>query len=104
MRIGQIVSIEANNVPHVQTGIITKRQKEEQAQYFWYEVLCNDGNYHIFPAFQLSPRLRQIRGCDEAEKTCEKSHNFQQHSTKTATNTLNYIHNQSQNFNFHSQK
>jgi len=93
MRIGQIVSIEANNVPNVQTGIITKRQKEEQAQYFWYEVLCNDGNYHIFPAFLLSPRLRQIRGSSEANKTSTKSHNFQQHSTNTSHNELHYIHN-----------
>ena len=104
MRIGQIVSIEDVNIPNVQTGVIVRRERDPDAQYFWYEVLCNDGEHHILPAFLLSPRLRQIRYCGEAEKTCEKSHNFQQHSTKTATNTLNYIHNQSQNFNFHSQK
>ena len=55
MRIGQIVFIDDSNLPNVQTGIITKREKEEQAQYFWYEVLCNDGQHHVFPAFILSP-------------------------------------------------
>ena len=43
MRIGQIVFIDDKNLPNVQTGIITKREKEPQASYFWYEVLCNDG-------------------------------------------------------------
>ena len=43
MRIGQIVSIEDNNIPHVQTGIIIRRERDpDQAQYFWYEVLAND--------------------------------------------------------------
>ena len=55
MMIGQIVFINDTNLPNIQTGIITKRQKEEQAQYFWYEVLCNDGLRHVFPAFLLSP-------------------------------------------------
>ena len=51
MRIGQIVFIKDANLPDVQTGIITKREKEEQAQYFWYEVLCNDGHHHVIPGF-----------------------------------------------------
>ena len=58
MRIGQIVFIDDTNLPDVQTGIITKREKEEQAQYFWYEVLCNDGHHHVFPAWLLSPAQR----------------------------------------------
>ena len=58
MRIGQIVFIHDNNIPNVQTGIITRREKEEQAQYFWYEVLCNDGNNYVLPAFVLSPAAR----------------------------------------------
>ena len=33
MMIGQIVFIDADNLPNVQTGIITKREKEEQASY-----------------------------------------------------------------------
>ena len=69
MRIGQIVSIEDNNIPHVQTGIIIRRERDpNQAQYFWYEVLANDEKIYILPQFLLSPRLRQIRTSDEAEK------------------------------------
>ena len=44
MRIGQIVSVEDSNIPHVQTGVIVRRQKEEQGMYWWYEVLCNEGS------------------------------------------------------------
>ena len=73
MRIGQIVAIEDNNIPHVQTGIILRREKEEHGQYWWYEVLANDENKYVLPAFLLSPRLRQIRTSDEAEKNRIKS-------------------------------
>ena len=105
MRIGQIVSIEDNNIPNAQTGIIVRRERDpDDAQYFWYEVLANDNKTYVIPQFLLSPHLRQIRTSNEAEKTSKKPHDFQQHSTKSSTNTLNYIHNQSQNFNFHSQK
>ena len=69
MRIGQIVSIEDNNIPHVQTGIIIRRERApDQGQYFWYEVLANDEKIYILPQFLLSPRLRQIRTSDEAKK------------------------------------
>jgi len=59
MRIGQIVFIDANSLPDVQTGIITKREMEDQGLYFWYEVLCNDGQAHVFPAYLLSPAQRR---------------------------------------------
>ena len=81
MRIGQIVSVEDSNIPHVQTGVIVRRQKEEQGMYWWYEVLCNDGCHHVLPEFLLSPRLRQIRTSKEVIKTTKNSHNYQQHST-----------------------
>ena len=56
MRIGQIVSIEDNNIPHVQTGIIIRRERDpDQAQYFWYEVLANDKKTYVLPSFLLSP-------------------------------------------------
>ena len=58
MRVGQIVFIDDQNIPNVQTGIITKREKEEQGMYFWYEVLCNDGQNYVLPAFVLSPAHR----------------------------------------------
>ena len=54
MRIGQIVFIKDKNLPNVQTGIITKRQKEDNHN-FWYEVLCNDGQNYVLPGFLLSP-------------------------------------------------
>ena len=69
MRIGQIVSIEDKNIPYVQTGIIIRRERDpNQGQYFWYEVLANDEKIYVLPQFLLSPRLRQIRTSDEAEK------------------------------------
>ena len=73
MRIGQIVSIDDHNIPHVQTGIIIRREKEPYAQYFWYEVLANDEKTYVLPAFLLSPRLRQIRTSNEANKSTKKS-------------------------------
>ena len=73
MRIGQIVSIDDKNIPHVQTGIILRRERDPNAQYFWYEVLANDEKTYVLPAFLLSPRLRQIRTSDEANKSTKKS-------------------------------
>ena len=74
MRIGQIVFIDDNNLPHIQTGIITKRQREERAQYFWYEVLCNDGQSHVFPEYLLSPAERTV--VTSAVKKCKKISKF----------------------------
>ena len=94
MRIGQIVSIEDNNIPHVQTGIVIRRERDpDQAQYFWYEVLANDNKTYVIPQFLLSPHLRQIRTSNEVNKTSIKLHNFQQHSSKHTKNGLHYIHN-----------
>lgn len=74
MRIGQIVSIEDNNIPDVQTGIIIRRERDpDQGQYFWYEVLANDKKTYVLPAFLLSPHLRQIRTSNEADKITKKS-------------------------------
>ena len=75
MRIGQIVFICDMNLPKVQTGIVTKREKEEQSQYFWYEVLCNDGQHHVFPAYLLSPARRShvtssVKKCKKMSKFC----------------------------------
>ena len=53
MQIGQIVFITDANLPEVQTGIITKKERDPNTQYFWYEVLCNDGQNHVVPAFLL---------------------------------------------------
>lgn len=99
MRIGQIVSIEDKNIPHVQTGLIIRRERCVYEQYFWYEVLANDGEKYVLPAFLLSSALRQIRTSDEVIKTSKKSHNFQQPSTKHTQNKLHYIHNGKQQLN-----
>ena len=80
MEIGQIVFINDDNLPHVQTGIITKRQREEQAQYFWYEVLCNDGQHHVFPTFLLSPAQRSY--VTSSAKKCKKLGNSVHACTK----------------------
>ena len=96
MRIGQIVAIDDHNIPRVQTGIIIRREKEAQGQYWWYEVLANDEKKYVLPAFVLSPQLRQIRTSNEVIKTSEKTHNFQQHGTKHLNYELHYIHNGTQ--------
>ena len=94
MRIGQIVFIEDTNLPNVQTGIITRREKEEQASYFWYEVLCNDGLTHVFPAFVLSPASSRKWIIEEK---AEKIMSILEHnSTKHTKFQLDYIHNQPQ--------
>lgn len=86
MRIGQIVFIDDSNIPNVQTGIITKRQKEEQAQYFWYEVLCNDGQHHVLPAFLLSPAkaTHPILDKNKMKNFANKAAKFMQACTKIA--------------------
>ena len=94
MRIGQIVFIEADNLPNVQTGIITRREKEEQASYFWYEVLCNDGQNHVLPAYLLSPA--NSRKWIIEEKTEKIMSILEHNSTKHTKFQLDYIHNQSQ--------
>ena len=73
MRVGQIVFINDSNVPNVQTGIITKREMEEQGMYFWYEVLCNDGQNHVFPAYLLSPATRESRLWAKVKKYFKKN-------------------------------
>ena len=73
MRIGQIVSIDDKNIPHVQTGIILRREKEPQSQFIWYEVLANDEKTYVLPEFLLSSALRQIRTSNEANKSTKKS-------------------------------
>ncbi len=73
MRIGQIVAIDDKNIPHVQTGIITRKQTEPQSRHVWYEVLANDEKTYVLPGFLLSPRLRQIRTSNEANKSTKKS-------------------------------
>jgi len=102
MRIGQIVFVDDKNLPSVQTGIVTKREKEDQGLYFWYEVLCNDGQHHVFPEFLLSPAQRSH--VTSSVKKAKKSANSVQACTNNTHNQLNYIHNQKQNNNFHSQK
>ena len=102
MRIGQIVFINDSNLPNVQTGIITKREIEDQGMYFWYEVFCNDGQNHVIPAFLLSPAPARVGR--EYKNNAKKLANFVQACTKITHDQLNYIHNQKQNNNFHSQK
>ena len=68
MSIGQIVFIKDKNLPNVQTGIITKRERCNESQYMWYEVLCNDGQNHVIPGFLLSPAGRKIRLQKNGEK------------------------------------
>ena len=94
MRVGQIVFINDSNVPNVQTGIITKREMEEQGMYFWYEVLCNDGQNHVFPAYLLSPAPARV---NRLSKKAQKINNIFVHtSTKHTKFQLDYIHNQTQ--------
>jgi len=61
MRIGQIVVVDDNSLPKIQTGIITKREMEEQGMYFWYEVLCNDGQNHVLPGYSLKPLRGEVQ-------------------------------------------
>lgn len=60
MNIGQIVFVSDSKLPDVQIGIVTKREKEDRGMYFWYEILCNDGQNHVIPDFLLSPAQRRI--------------------------------------------
>ena len=55
MRIGQIVFIDDKNLPGLQTGLISRKEKDYQGEFWWYEVLCNDGQNHVLPGHLLSP-------------------------------------------------
>ena len=94
MMIGQIVFVSDENLPHINTGIITKRQRDPDAQYFWYEVFCNDGQNHVFPTFLLSPAGPRL--AREYKKSQINVHNFLHSSTKHTKFQLDYIHNQTQ--------
>ena len=97
MMIGQIVFVSDANLPHIDTGIITKRQRDPDAQYFWYEVFCNDGQNHVLPAFLLSPAGPRLhRNLQEYREIKQK---MVQGCINFTHNQLNYIHNQSQNNN-----
>ena len=99
MRIGQLVSINDKHMPHIQTGIIVRKQREPESHWMWYEVLCNDGQHHILPNILLSPQLRQIRTSNESNKSATKAHNYLQQGTKYTQNKLHYIHNGKQQLN-----
>ena len=62
MRIGQIVFINDKNLPNVQTGIITRTEQDFISEIVWHEVLCNDGQNHVLPAFLLSPARGALKG------------------------------------------
>ena len=60
MNIGQIVFIQDHNIK-VQTGIISRKEKDYQGEFWWYEVLCNDGQNHVIPGHLLSPADRAMK-------------------------------------------
>ena len=93
MRIGQIVFIKDKNLPNVQTGIITKRQKEDNHN-FWYEVLCNDGQNYVLPGFLLSPR--PFTPFTWTKEMHEKRANSVHACINHTHNKLHYIHNDKQ--------
>jgi len=98
MRIGQLVSIKGSNLD-IQTGIIRRKEKCQTGEFWWYEVLCDDKQHHVLPGYLLSPRLRQIRTSNEANKISIKLQNYKQHGTKHTQNKLHYIHNGKQKLN-----
>jgi len=106
MRIGQIVFIRSQTFLDAQTGIIVRKEYEETLEEWWYEVLCNDGCNHVLPEQLLSPAgtTGSILDNNKAKNFAKKAAYFMQACTKNTHNQLNYIHNQKQNNNFHSQK
>ena len=74
MRIGQIVFVNDSNLPEIQTGIITRKERDEDAQCMWYEVLCNDGQNHVLPDYLLSPARRSY--VTSSAKKCKKMSKF----------------------------
>ena len=52
MKIGQIVFIKDSNL-EVQTGIIKRKEECQTGEFWWYEVLCNDGHNHVLPEYLL---------------------------------------------------
>ena len=54
MRIGQIVFVDKES-SKLQTGIIVRKERCQAGDFWWYEVLCNDGQNHVLPGYLLSP-------------------------------------------------
>jgi len=74
MRIGQIVFIDKNFGGPVQTGIINRKEKCQTGEFWWYEVLCNDGQNHVLPEYLLSPaRTRMGRDHKASAKNLANS-------------------------------
>lgn len=86
MRIGQIVFIKASNLPSLDTGIIIRKERDEDAQCMWYEVLCNDGQNHVIPDYLLSlaRATHPILDKNKVKNFANKAAKFMQACTKTA--------------------
>ncbi len=102
MNIGQIVFIKGQTFLKAQTGIIVQKEYEATLEEWWYEVLCDDRCNHVLPGYLLSPAPARVGR--EYKNNAKKLANFVQACTNLTHNQLNYIHNQKQNNNFHSQK
>lgn len=94
MKIGQIIYIDDTRIPHVQTGIIVKKEYDQDGLHNWYEVLCNDGQNHVLPAFLLSPATRTH--VTSSVKYAKKRANTVQACINHTPNKLHYIHNDKQ--------
>ena len=100
MKIGQLVEIALEGTRRV--ALVSRREKDVISKEWWFEVMTDDGTHHVVPGWlvrPLSPASRTQRGPEAAKLFAKKLNYFQQHSTKTSPNRLNYIHNKNKKLN-----
>ena len=88
MRIGQIVYIKDSRLK-VQTGIVGRKEKDYQGEFWWYEVLCNDGQNHVLPGHLLSPATRGedviVDTKNKSKKACKNNAALYKYITQPVT-------------------
>lgn len=86
MKIGQIVFVDDTRIPHIQTGVIVRKEYDPDGLHNWYRVLCNDGQNHVLPAFLLSPASSSrhpVLDKNKVKNFANKAAKFMQACTKT---------------------
>jgi hypothetical protein len=94
MRVGELIEITLEGTRRV--ALVSRREKDVISKEWWFEVMTDDGIHHVVPGClvrPLSPAPRTERSFEAIKLFAKKLKYFQQHSTKTSPNTLNYIHN-----------
>ena len=96
MNVGQIVYInkEQTTISHVTTGVLVRREWDEESEMYWFDVLGDDNKIHALPAYLLSPA--PFTPFTWTKEMHEKRANSMHTCINHTHNKLHYIHNDKQ--------